>query len=104
VLWPSRCRHYSRLRSRIYNATMPRLRAVIATARLLLASQLQLRHRGLRLFYYFLHPPLREAPSSRLPRHDVFSCHRTTLQGCIPSCQTHTGVRLKILYLPERTK
>ena len=46
MLWPSRCRHYFRLRSRIYNATMPRLRAVVATARLLLASQLQLRHRG----------------------------------------------------------
>jgi hypothetical protein len=25
------------------------------------------------------HPPHREAPSSRLPRHDVFSCQRTAL-------------------------
>jgi hypothetical protein len=34
-------------------------------------------------YYHFLHPPLREAPSTRFPRHEVFSYQRTALAHSI---------------------
>jgi hypothetical protein len=49
-----------------------------------------LRRKGLRLLYHLLHPPLREAPSTRFPRHEVFSYQRTALAHSIAAAGLST--------------